>query len=93
MDRSPPTTGVVYDGGVSASINEDFNDADYSDLGTAVTCRWSGFSDAHTSIVQYELAVGTCSNCSDVQTWMPVGLVSGMCQYLLCSTITPGEYA
>lgn len=83
VDLSPPVAGVVFDGsGLSSS-----SDVDYSDLAAGITCRWFGFSDPHSSITGYELAIGTCPTCSDVQTWMPVGLVSGNDCQLVCLSL------
>ena len=70
VDSSPPTAGVVLDGA-------DIEDTDYFIDRTSYTARWVGFTDPHSDILEYEWAIGSCYGCTDIQTFVSVGLMTG----------------
>ncbi|XP_065178155.1 uncharacterized protein LOC135808850 [Sycon ciliatum] len=74
VDTSAPSPGVVYDGDNTVDVDDVFNDADYTDRADRMLCRWAGFADPQSQLAEYSLAVGTCRQCTDVQSWMSVGL-------------------
>lgn len=75
MDSSPPVIGLVLDG-------VDIEDRDYLRERTSYAAHWSGFADPHSDIMEYEWAIGSCHGCTDIQTFVSVGLLTGM--YVVC---------
>ena len=74
VDTSPPTAGVVLDG-------TDKDDNDYLTDRTSYTAQWVGFADPHSEIIEYEWAIGSCYGCTDIQTFVSVGLMTGTVDY------------
>lgn len=71
VDTSPPEVGVVLDG---SSYKED---SDFLVDRTSYSAHWKGFVDPHSDIMGYEWAIGSCHGCTDIQTFIPVGLKTG----------------
>lgn len=74
VDVSPPVIGHVYDG---PFINGMFIDLDNTNDHTKIAAHWKGFHDPHTSIKEYFIAVGSCSDCDDVLVEQTIGLQTG----------------
>lgn len=70
VDTSPPTAGVVLDGA-------NMEDIDYCIDRTSYTAHWLGFADPHSDVIQYEWAIGSCYGCTDIQSFVSVGLMTG----------------
>ena len=70
MDTSPPEVGLVLDGRYG-------DDVDYLTNRSSYTAHWEGFTDPHSDIMEYAWAVGSCSGCTDIQTFISVGLMTG----------------
>ena len=68
IDTEAPTAGTVSDGSGT--------DVTYSGSSTSVTANWTGFSDALSGIVGYEIAVGTTSGATNVLSWSSAGDVT-----------------
>ena len=68
IDTQAPTAGTVSDGSGS--------DVTYYGSSTSVTANWTGFSDALSGIVEYEIAVGTTSGATNVLSWTSAGNVT-----------------
>lgn len=77
LDSSPPVRGVIYDGPQPNQGDVDVFDLDYTTSLTTLYAHWQGFSDPHSAVVEYFWAIGTCSLCSDVQTFTSIGSATG----------------
>ena len=70
MDSSPPVEGLVLDGAYG-------EDSDYIISRTSYAAHWNGFADPHSDIMGCEWAIGSCHGCTDIQTFLSVGLMTG----------------
>ena len=70
VDTSPPELRVVLDG-------IDNEDRDYFTNRTSYSAHWVGYADAHSNIMGYEWAIGSCHGCTDIQSFVSVGLMTG----------------
>jgi len=61
-------------------------DSDYLVERTSFGAHWVGFNDPHSDILEYEWAIGSCTGCTDIQSFVSVGLLSGTVHYLLLPT-------
>ena len=86
-DSTPPFPGIVYDTLPYMSHNLS-HDQDHTSSLSAISAHWSKWSDAHSHIVDYHWAIGTCDHCHDVQDFLSVGVASGeatiLCDYDNC---------
>ena len=70
VDTSPPKLGVVFDG-------IDNEDRDHFTDRASYSANWVGFADVHSDIMGYEWAIGSCHGCTDIQSFVSVGLLTG----------------
>jgi hypothetical protein len=68
VDSTAPIVGTVRDG---LSTDEDIQTD-----GSSVSCNWSGFSDAESGIVDYEVCLGSTAGGTDLMNWTAVGTVT-----------------
>lgn len=61
---------MVYDG---PYVTDDVIDLDYTSDLTMLQSHWSVFSDPHTAVVEYFVAVGTRPGRTDVQDTITMG--------------------
>jgi hypothetical protein len=71
-DASAPVAGTVRDGTGS--------DIDWQTSTTTVEANWSGFTDAQSTIVGYEWAIGTSSGGTEIMGWTSVGTATSATQ-------------
>lgn len=89
-DSRPPTAGIVYDTGAyfevpivrsestASSLGAPIPiDIDCDGVGRGIGAAWEGFTSL-IGIDRYEWAVGTCSGCTNVLPWVPLGRVSSV---------------
>lgn len=74
FDASPPVPGRVFDGPRPVS---GFWDLDYTVNHTHLLAHWEPFSDSHSVVTEYYWGVGTCPGCTDVTSYISVGLYTG----------------
>ncbi len=72
---------MVYDG---PYITDDVSDINYTNDLTRLQSHWSGFSDPHTTVVEYFVAVGTTPGGTDVQYTITMGTATSK---FLCNSI------
>ncbi|XP_046569939.1 uncharacterized protein LOC124278266 [Haliotis rubra] len=73
VDTSPPTNGVVTDGGKTSQV-----EADYQSSTDRYTCYWSGFDDPHSGLSSFQVSLGTEPYLDDVEAETHVGLGTEM---------------
>ncbi|MBI2571446.1 MAG: hypothetical protein HYV63_30935 [Candidatus Schekmanbacteria bacterium] len=64
-----PQPGTVLDGNGAV-------DQDVQQSRTTISARWSGFTDASSTITAYEFSIGSALAATDVQGWTYVGVVT-----------------
>ena len=73
IDSSPPSPGLVYDG---LPLGGRINDLDYKSDLSMLSSHWAGFTDPHTTVLEYFVAIGTESGGEDVQEKISVGMAT-----------------
>ena len=76
LDHTPPTPGHVYDG---PYITADVSDLDYSTDLRSLNSHWTSFTDPHTNVVEYFIAMGTTPGGTDVHDTISVGVATSKC--------------
>ena len=79
LDHTPPTPGHVYDGSYITAV---VSDLDYSTDLSNLNSHWTSFTDPHTDVVEYFIAMGTTPGGTDVQDTISVGVASCKCIYI-----------
>ena len=73
-DATPPCSGRVFDGSRQGDAPLDLDHTPEHDI---LHAHWVPFWDPHSSLSQYQWALGTCKGCSDVAPYTSVGLLTG----------------
>jgi hypothetical protein len=79
VDSIAPSAGTFA---ISSSVS--------SSLTLSPTLSWSGFSDAASGIIDYEIAIGSSASGSDIKTWTSVG-TSGSAVISFSPNLTDGQ--
>ena len=74
FDTTPPVAGRVFDGPRPAS---GFWDLDYTSNHTHVRAHWEPFLDIHSVVTEYQWGIGMCPGCTDVLSFISIGLRKG----------------
>lgn len=73
VETSSPVPGIVYDG----PEGNLYTDLDYITSTETYAVHWTSFVDPHTTVKEYFISVGSCTECYDILPLQSVGLATG----------------